>query len=260
MDLTFQNGGQKMALDLRGKTAVITGGNSGIGLSTALALADAGARVAITGRDPATLEAAQGRLGDRGLALQADTSDLAALDGVRARVADTFGRVDLLFVNAGVAQFRPYDQVDEAFYDQLFDINTKGAFFAAQKLLPLLQHGSSVVFNTSVVDVLGMPNTSVYAATKAALRSYVRTFAAELLPRGIRVNAVSPGPITTPIVDRMGFDEDTKASFSTMLRESNPMKRFGTPEEVAQAVLYLAFQATYTTGTELAVDGGLTQL
>jgi NAD(P)-dependent dehydrogenase (short-subunit alcohol dehydrogenase family) len=249
-----------MSLNLTGKTAVITGGNSGIGLSTALAVAEAGGRVVITGRDKATLEAAQARLGDRGLAIAADTADLEALDRVKARVADVFGRVDLLFVNAGIAPFRPFDQVDEAHYDQLFAINTKGAFFATQKLVPLLQHGSSVVFNTSVVGVKGIPTTSVYSATKAALRSFTRTLAAELLPRGIRVNAVSPGPITTPIMDRMGFDEATKAGFQAQLREGNPMKRFGTSEEVAQAVLFLAFQATYTTGTELAVDGGLTQL
>jgi NAD(P)-dependent dehydrogenase (short-subunit alcohol dehydrogenase family) len=245
-----------MSLDLTGKTAVITGGNSGIGLSTALAVAQAGGKVVITGRDKATLEAAQARLGDRGLALQADTADLEALDRVKARVADAFGKVDLLFVNAGVASFRPIDQSDEAFYDQLFDINVKGAYFVTQKLLPLLPSGGAVVFNASAVASKGLAGSSVYSATKAALRSYARSLAAELLPRGIRVNAVSPGPTVTPIFDRMGLDKATLSGFEAQ----NPMKRFGTPEEIAQAVLFLAFQATYTTGAELAVDGGFAQL
>lgn len=249
-----------MGTDLKGKTAVITGGNSGIGLATALAVVEGGGRVVVTGRDPETLAATQARLGDRGLAIQADTADLAALDRLRARVEDALGRVDLLFVNAGVAQFRPFDQVDEAFYDQLFAVNTKGAFFAVQKLAPLLQEGSSVVLNTSVAGSMGMPNTTVYGATKAALRLFARTLATELLPRGIRVNAVSPGPIRTPIFGRLGFDAATQAGFEQSVLDTTPMKRFGTPEEVARAVLYLGFQATFTTGSELVVDGGLTQL
>lgn len=249
-----------MSIDLKGKTAVITGGNSGIGLATALAITAAGGRVLVTGRDAGTIEEAGRRLGDAGLALQSDTADLAAIDTLRDRAADAFGGIDLLFVNAGVALFRPLEQVDEAFYDHLFTVNTRGAFFTVQKLAPLLRPGGSIVVNTSVTDELGMPGATVYGATKAALRSLARTLAAELVGRGIRVNAVSPGPIVTPIYDRLGLDADAKKGLEAQMTGANPMRRFGQAEEVAAAVLFLGFQATYTTGAELVVDGGLTQL
>lgn len=239
-----------------GKKAVVTGGTTGIGLATAKYLVAEGARVVVTGRNPGALEAARRELGTRAEVVASDTSKLEDVSALAARVEESFGTIDFLFVNAGIARFVPFEDVDESVFREILDINTKGAFFTAQKLVPLVPPGGAIVFNTSVVDELGLPSTSVYAASKAALRSFARTLATELLPKKIRVNAVSPGPITTPIFDKAGFGPDALESF----RESNPMKRFGAPEEVARAAAFLAFDATYTTGAELPVDGGLSQL
>ncbi|MCU0655860.1 MAG: SDR family oxidoreductase [Polyangiaceae bacterium] len=243
-----------------GKTAVITGGTTGIGLAAAKALLAGGAKVLVTGRNEATLGAARAELGAGAIVVKSDTANLADIDALAERVRGELGQVDFVFVNAGIAVFSPLEQVTEGFYDQLFAVNTRGAFFTVQKLAPLVRQGGSFVLNTSVVDEKGMPGTSVYAATKAALRSMARTLSAELLPRGIRVNAVSPGPITTPIYGKLGLPPEAQAGFQQQMTESNPMKRFGRPEEVARAALFLAFEATYTTGAELPVDGGLTQL
>lgn len=243
-----------------GKTAVITGGTTGIGFATAKLLVAEGARVLVTGRNEGAIEVARKELGNRAIVVRSDTSSLRDIDALAATAKDAFGELDFVFVNAGIAKFAPLESVTEAFYDETQGINAKGAFFTIQKLAPLVKSGGSFVLNTSVVDEKGMPSTSVYSASKAALRSLARTLAAELLARGIRVNAVSPGPITTPIVDKMGLPSDVRAGLENQLREGNPMKRFGLPEEVGRAALFLAFDATFTTGAELPVDGGLTQL
>jgi NAD(P)-dependent dehydrogenase (short-subunit alcohol dehydrogenase family) len=243
-----------------GKTALITGGTTGIGLATAQLLKAEGARVAITGRGGASLAEAKRTLGDDVLAIASDTSKVADVEALAAKVGATFGGLDLVFVNAGIAKFSPLEGANEALFDETFGVNVRGAFFTAQKLAPLVRAGGSIVLNTSVVAQKGLANTSIYSASKAALRSFARTLAAELLPRGVRVNAIAPGPISTPILDKLGLGVEEKAGFEAQMRENNPMKRFGTPDEVARAVLYLAADATYTTGFELLVDGGLSQL
>ena len=246
--------------DYQGKTALITGGTSGIGLATAKMLVAGGARVAVTGRDPKVIEAARHALGEGALVLASDTAKLADIDALAAAVKSRFGGLDLLFINAGIGRFSPLEAVTEAHWDEIFGVNTRGAFFTVQRVAPLLRSGGAVVLTTSVADETGMPSASVYSASKAALRSLARTLAAELLPKGVRVNAVSPGPIETPILGKAGLPQEAIDSFKAQMTETNPMKRFGASEEVARAVLFLAFEATYTTGTELVVDGGATQL
>ncbi|MFO0624809.1 MAG: SDR family oxidoreductase [Polyangiales bacterium] len=242
------------------KTAVITGGSTGIGLATAQRFIAGGGRVIVTGRNGDALAAAQRALGASAITLRSDTARLEDIDALAARVRAEFGEVDFVFVNAGVAVFAPLDAVTADFYDHLFSVNARGAFFTVQRLAPLVKRGGSFVLNTSIVDEMGMGTTSVYAATKAALRSYARTLATELLPAGVRVNAVSPGPIETPIYGKLGLNDAQRAGFEAQMREQNPMRRFGASDEVAAAALFLAFGATYTTGAELPVDGGLSQL
>ncbi|MBI0295250.1 SDR family oxidoreductase [Streptomyces sp. PRKS01-29] len=242
-----------------GKNAVITGGGSGIGFATAKLLVDAGARVVITGRSQATLDAARQRLGTNATAVRGDVSSLGDLDVLAARVRDELGTVDALFVNAGITSAMPFESMTEEVYDQSFAINVKGAFFTVQKLAPLLSTGAGVVLTTSVANVMGMLETSVYAAGKAALRSMARSLSRELLPRGVRVNAISPGPVDTGILES-SMPQEAAERFKAARVAENPMRRFGTPEEIARAVAFLAFDATYTTGAELVVDGGVTQL
>jgi len=241
------------------KRVVITGGTSGIGLVTAKLLLEQGARVLVTGRNPATVDAARQELGDRAIALTSDATSVADIDQLADRARSEWGGLDVLFVNAGQTAFVPFEAVTEAVYDQLFAINAKGAYFTVQKLAPLIPRGGAIVLTTSVANVLGLSMAGVYSATKAALRSMTRSFARELLPREIRVNAVSPGPIETSILDR-AIGPEAAAQVKSQLRADSPMKRFGRPEEVAKAVMFLAFEATYMTGAELAVDGGGTQL
>jgi NAD(P)-dependent dehydrogenase (short-subunit alcohol dehydrogenase family) len=243
-----------------GKTAIITGGTTGIGFATARLFTQEGGKVLVTGRTPSTVESAQKELGANAKVLVSDTARLSDLDALKSEASSFLGHVDFLFVNAGIAKFAPLEQVTEAFFDEIVNVNTKGALFAVQKLTPLFKRGSGVVLNTSVADELGMASSSVYAASKAALRSLGRTLATELLPHGVRVNAVMPGPITTPIYGKLGFPKEALAGMQDQMREQNPMKRFGDADEVAKAALFLAFDATYTTGAELPVDGGLTQL
>ncbi|MGZ0204118.1 SDR family oxidoreductase [Streptomyces sp. RM1] len=241
------------------KKIVITGGSSGIGLAAARLFADGGAHVLITGRTQSTLDAALERLGGRAVAVRSDAASLKDIEALAGTVGERFGAVDALFVNAGVTASAPLDATTEEMYDTVFDINVKGAYFTVRALAPLLREGGGVVLTTSVVNVLGLDGLSVYSASKAALRSMTRTLARELLPRGVRVNAVSPGPIDTGILDR-SLPADVAETMKDAYRSNNPMGRLGSSEEVAAAVAYLAFGATFSTGTEFPVDGGASQL
>ena len=244
-----------------GKVALITGGSSGIGLATAQALEAAGAKVVINGRNPETLQTASASLNGNHLAVRGDVSKFADLEQLFQRTVDHFGKIDILFVNAGVIKMAPLDQVDESFYDWHFNINVKGAYFTVQKALPHLNDGASIILITSITNQLGFAGASVYSATKAALRSFARTFSAELIGRGIRVNAVSPGPISTPIYGKLEMPKEALDAFASGMQERIPLKRFGQPEEIAKAVLFLASEdASFIVGAELAVDGGFTQL
>ncbi len=246
---------------LEGKVAVVTGGNSGIGLATAKRLQQEGAKVAISGRSKKTLDEAVKTIGNGLVAVQADVSKLGEVDKLYAEVSQKLGKIDVLFVNAGVAKFVPLAETSESVFDEQFDINVKGAYFTIQKALPLLNDGASIILNTSVADSQGQAGSSAYAATKAALRSLARTAAAELVGRGIRVNTVAPGPIVTPIFGRTGLPQDAIDDFAKRVVERVPMKRFGQPEEVAATVAFLASQdASYITGVEINVDGGLGQI
>ena len=246
---------------LEGKVAVVTGGNSGIGLATAKRLQEEGAKVVISGRSKKTLEEAVKTIGNGVLAVQSDVSKFADVDKLYAEVSQKLGKIDVLFVNAGVAKFAPLAETSESVYDEQFDINIKGAYFTIQKALPFLNDGASIILNTSVVDSKGSVGASAYSATKAALRSLARTAAAELVGRGIRVNAVAPGPIVTPIFGRAGLSKEAVDDFAKEIVAKVPMKRFGQPEEVASAVAFLASQdASYITGVEINVDGGMGQI
>jgi NAD(P)-dependent dehydrogenase (short-subunit alcohol dehydrogenase family) len=246
---------------LEGKVAVITGGNSGIGLATAKRFLDEEAKVAISGRDQKTLDEALKSLGKGVVAVKADTAKLEDIEKFLNEAVKKLGKIDILFVNAGVAKFSPITDVSEAQFDEQFDINIRGAYFTVQKALPHLNDGASIIFNTSVAGSVGSPTTSAYSATKAALRSFARTAAAELVDRKIRVNAVAPGPIVTPIFGRTGLPQQVIDDWAKGLLEKVPMKRFGQPEEVAGVVAFLASSdASYITGVELNVDGGLGQL
>ena len=243
-----------------GKKVVIIGGTSGIGLATAKMLLDGGARVLVTGRSQAGLESAQKELGKCGVVVSSDARSLTDIDVLASRVKSEFDTFDLLFVNAGFSLFAPLEHVTEATYDDMFNLNAKGPFFAVKKLAPLITRGGSVVLTTSTANVKGMPLIAAYGGAKAALRSFARMFAVDFLPRGIRVNAVSPGPTETPMVGKAFPDKDVAAQLMGQMTEAIPMKRFGKAEEVAKAVLFLAFDATFTTGVELPVDGGWSQL
>jgi NAD(P)-dependent dehydrogenase (short-subunit alcohol dehydrogenase family) len=243
---------------LKQKVAVITGGTTGIGFATAKLFADEGARVIVTGRNPATLEVARRELGDRAEVVASDATKVADLERLFAGVKARHGRVDVLFVNAGGGTFRPLPAVDEAYFDELVALNLKSAYFTVQQALPVLADGASIILNTSVAGSKGFPTTSVYAAAKAGVRQLARSLGAELLERRIRVNAVSPGPIETPIFAKLGLGDNADA-VKEQFRSANPMKRFGSVDEVARTVLFLATdEASYVTGAELAVDGGLT--
>lgn len=246
---------------MQDKVAVITGGNSGIGLATAKAFVRDGARVALFGRDAETLNAAVAELGDAAIAVQGDVTQLEDLDRLFGTVEERLGKIDALFVNAGIAQLRPVDAVDEEFFDLIFGVNVRGAYFTVQRAIPLLNDGASVILNTSVANQSGFANFSVYSASKAALRSLARTLSAELVDRGIRVNAVSPGPIETPIYDRMELPKETVGEMAEQFSAQVPLKRFGTPDEIANGVLFLATaDSSFVVGHELIVDGGMSQL
>jgi len=246
---------------LEGKVAVITGGNSGIGLATAIEFAREGASVVISGRDSKTLETAAKQIGGDVLTVVSDVSRLADIDKLIASVNQKYGRIDVLFVNAGVAKFAPMETFTEAQFDEMVNINFKGAFFTVQKALPLLQKGASVIFTTSVANEIGMATSAVYAATKAAVRSLARTMSGELIAKGIRVNAVQPGPIQTPIFGRTGMSAEEVSGMVKNITAMVPLGRIGASEEVAKAAVFLASSdSSFTLGAEIPVDGGLSQL
>lgn len=246
---------------LEGKVAVITGGNSGIGLATAKEFKKHGARIVISGREQQTLDKATQEIGGDVLAVRADTSSLPEIDKLFAAVKKKLGSIDVLFVNAGIGKFSPLEHVTEELFDNIMDINFKGSYFTIQKALPLLNDNASIILNSSINAHIGMPNSSVYAASKAALITLARTLSAELIGRGIRVNTVSPGPVSTPIFERLGLAPEDLKELAKNVQEQVPMKRFGLPEEIAKTVLFLASSdSSFLLGTEIVADGGMSQL
>ena len=243
---------------LQGKTALITGGTTGIGRATAELFLREGARVAITGQDAGRVAEAAAALGPGVLGLRADVASAADMADVARRVQAEFGLLDVVFANAGVAHPRPLADVDEAHIDAQFGVNVKGVIYTVQKLLPVLRRPASIVLTASTVAELGTPNMSVYAATKAAVRSLARSLSAELAPQGVRVNVVSPGPIETPIFGKMGLPEAAVREWGDQIKAKVPLARFGTVEEVAKAALFLASDdSSYLLGENLLVDGGM---
>src|SRR6059036_2613532 len=250
-----------MSQRFKDKVAVVTGGNSGIGLATAKAFAREGAKLAITGRSDATLKAAQKELGPDALVIKADMSRVSEITAAMDQIKKKFNRIDALFVNAGIGRFVPFEAVTEEFFDETMATNLKGAFFTIQKAVPLLSRGAAVVLNASINAHMGMPNSSVYGASKAAVVNLAKTLSADLLQKKVRVNVVSPGPVETPILDRMGLPQEQLRQTKEWITSQVPLGRFGRPEEIAAAVLYLSSEESgYVVGTELVVDGGMIQI
>ncbi len=246
---------------LNGKVALVTGANSGIGLATAKRFVSEGAYVFITGRRQKELDAAVREIGKNVTAVQGDVSNLADLDRLFAQIKKEKGKIDIVFANAGVAKYAPLGKMTEEFYDSIFNINVKGVLFTVQKALPLLRDGSSVVLNASIVASKGFSSNSVYSATKAAVRSFARTWTTDLKNRGIRVNAVSPGATDTPGLRDLWASSEAGQQRKKMISETVPLGRLGTPDEIAKAVVFLASDdASYITGVELFVDGGIAQV
>jgi NAD(P)-dependent dehydrogenase (short-subunit alcohol dehydrogenase family) len=243
---------------LSGKRTLITGGTTGIGLETARQFVAEGARVAITGTNPDTLEQARRALGSGVLVLPSDASDVAAQRDLAATLKREFGQLDAVFVNAGIAQLAPIGQWSEADFDRTFALNLKGPYFLLQALLPILAKPASIVLNTSINAHIGMPTSSVYAASKAALLSLARTLSGELIGQGIRVNAVSPGPVQTPLYGKLGLGAEDLQKAAAGILAQVPAGRFGEPSEIAKAVVFLASdEAAFTVGSELIIDGGM---
>jgi len=244
-----------------GKTVLVTGGNSGIGLAAAKAYATEGARVVITGRDETALEKARQEISSNAVALRCDSASLQDAVLLHESLNQLGIRLDAVFLNAGIAKFAPFADVEESLWDQIFDVNTKGAYFQIQALLPLLNKGAAIVINGSVNAHIGMPGSSVYAASKAALISLAKTLSAELLPHGVRMNVISPGPISTPIYGKLGMDAASLEATAKQIQMQIPLGRFGTSEELASTVLHLtASESAFIVGTEVIVDGGMSQL
>ncbi len=250
--------GQKLA----GKIALVTGGTSGLGLATAKRFVAEGATVVVTGRRQAELDAAVRELGGGTLGVRGDVASLADLDRLYAAIRDAFGRLDVVFANAGSGAFVPLGEITEAHFDKYFGVNVKGTLFTVQKALPLMSAGGAIVLNGSMVSRKGMPGFTVYAATKAALRSFARTWAVDLRGSGIRVNVVSPGTVVTPSYKtELGMTDGQIEAFVAQAAATTPLGRAGTPDEVAKAVVFLASDdSSYVTGTELFVDGGAAQV
>ncbi len=243
------------------KTVLVTGGNSGIGLAAARQYASEGARVIITGRDQVTLDSARESIGGRTLALQSDQGNIRDSRRLAALLAEQGVTLDAIFINAGIAKFAPFNDMPETLWDATFDANVKGPYFLIQALAARLNPGAAIVLNGSINAHIGMPNSSVYAASKAALISLAKTLSAELLGQGVRVNVVSPGPVTTPLYGRLGLEAEQLGAMAAAIQGQIPLKRFGTPDEVAGAVLYLSSpESAFIVGTELIVDGGMSQL
>jgi len=246
---------------LEGKVAVVTGGNSGIGLATAKLLHQEGARVIIAGRDQASLADAAAEIGPGTLGFRCNVANVSEVDELFSNILKSVGKVDVLFANAGIAKFAPISSSTEEQYDEMLNVNLKGVFFTLQKALPHFNDGASVILNTTVFDAKGTPGASIYSASKAAVRSLARTAAAEWVGRGIRVNAVSPGPITTPIYGKLGMPKEAVDEMAKGILSLVPMKRFGKSEEIASAVLFLACSdSSYVTGVEINIDGGMGQV
>jgi NAD(P)-dependent dehydrogenase (short-subunit alcohol dehydrogenase family) len=244
-----------------GKVAVVTGGNSGIGLGVAKAYAKEGAQVAITGRNGDTLQAAAREIGKGTLAIRSDAARLPDIEGAMQQIGERFGRIDALFVNAGIAKLVPFEEVTEALFDEMVNINLKGVFFTVQKAVSLMSRGSAIVLNASINAHLGMPTTTVYGATKAGVLNMAKTISADLLDKGIRVNAISPGPITSALLEREGLAGEKIQQTKDWIQSQVPVKRFGTPDEIAAAVLYLSSaDSSFVVGSELVIDGGMSTL
>jgi len=246
---------------LEGKIALVTGANSGIGRATARQFVNEGAYVFITGRREAELAAAVKEIGRNVIGVQGDVSNLGDLDRLFAQIKQEKGKLDIVFANAGVAKFAPFGEITEEFYDSIFDINVKGLLFTVQKALPLLPDGASIILNASIVGSKGLPMNSVYSATKAAVRSFARTWTTDLKDRRIRVNAVSPGATDTPGLSDLLASAEVGEQRLQMISNTVPLGRLGTPDEIAKAVVFLASDdSSYITGTELFVDGGFAQV
>ena len=247
-------------MDLQNKIAVVTGGNSGIGFATAKELKQRGARVVIIGRNADAVAAAAMKIGGDTLGITADVGRVADLDRAFSEIRVQAGRVDILFVNAGIAKFAPISDTTEILFDEMTDTNFKGVYFTVHRALPLMPEGASIVLTSTAVVHFGMPGAGIYAAGKAALNSLAKTLAVELADRRIRVNVVSPGPISTPIFGKMGMAKDTLNHLAAAILSGVPLKRFGTAEEIAKSVTFLASDdAAFITGQELVVDGGMSQ-
>lgn len=243
---------------LNGKRALITGGTTGIGLETARQFIVEGARVVVTGSNPANIAAAQAELGPGAVVLRSNAGNAAEQKALAEQVREILGQVDTVFINAGVAELRPVEAWDEAAFDRSFAINIKGPYFLIQALLPILAKPASIVLNSSINAHIGMPTSSVYAASKAGLISLARTLSGELIGRGIRVNTVSPGPVSTPLYGKLGLSEEDLKKTAGAILSQVPAGRFGDPSEIAKAVVFLASdEASFTVGAELIIDGGM---
>lgn len=248
-------------MNMHGKTVLITGGTTGIGFESAKLFIEHGARVAITGLDAARLQAARAALGPSALAFRADVRETADLKELADNLSRAYGSLDILFANAGVAFATALTDTTTERYDAIMDVNVKGVFLTIQACLPLMKRGGSIILNTSWLADVGTPGLSILSASKAAVRSLARTLSAELLEQGIRVNAVSPGAIMTPIHGKTGMSSEQLAAFAERVQNAIPLRRFGQPDEVAQAVLFLASdRSAYMLGAEIAMDGGFAQL
>src|SRR5882757_8964909 len=250
-----------MSKKLEGKIALVTGGSSGIGLATAKRFVTEGAKVVITGRRKDALDAAVKEIGPDATAIQADAGKLADLDRLYAQIQQQHGRIDVLFANAGGGEFATLDKVTEEHFDKTFNTNVKGVFFTVQKALPLIPDGGAIVLNASVVSIKGVPAFGVYSATKAAVRSFARTWTNDLKDRQICVNVVSPGPIDTPAIDGLAQDQEQAKELKAGLASQVPLGRMGDPDEIAKVVVFLVSDdASYVAGIELFVDGGMVQV